>query len=69
MRFCYGDLLIYTPFLCYNGITMEVGVMCGRYTLTLDDRLLRELFGISPEAAGDFEYSPNYNICPVPRCL
>jgi putative SOS response-associated peptidase YedK len=43
---------------------MEVGIMCGRYTLTLDDRLLRELFGISPEAAGDFEYSPNYNICP-----
>lgn len=38
--------------------------MCGRYTLTLDDRLLRELFGISPEAAADFEYSPNYNICP-----
>ena len=35
--------------------------MCGRYTLTLDDRLFRELFGIFLDGV---DYQPNYNICP-----
>lgn len=34
--------------------------MCGRYTLTLDERLLREIF----DAALEGEFEPNYNICP-----
>lgn len=35
--------------------------MCGRYTLTVEDRFLRELFEVSLE---DCDYAPNYNICP-----
>lgn len=35
--------------------------MCGRYTLTVDERFLRELFDISLEG---LDYVPNYNICP-----
>ena len=35
--------------------------MCGRYTLTLDERLLREIFDVSLEG---LDYVPNYNIFP-----
>lgn len=35
--------------------------MCGRYTLTIDDRLFREHFNISIE---DLGFDPNYNIHP-----
>lgn len=35
--------------------------MCGRYTLTVDEKFLRELFDIALE---DFEYEPHYNIYP-----
>lgn len=38
--------------------------MCGRYTLTLDDRLFRELFSPFLRGEKDFAYMPNYNICP-----
>lgn len=35
--------------------------MCGRYTLTLDERLLREIFDVSLEG---LDYEPHYNIYP-----
>ena len=35
--------------------------MCGRYTLTVAEKIFRECFNISPEG---WDYRPSYNICP-----
>ncbi|WP_353737824.1 SOS response-associated peptidase [Kyrpidia sp.] len=40
----------------------EVTLMCGRYTLTVDFQVVFERFGF--QTAGDFTYTPRYNIAP-----